>query len=257
MSAHFKSTRDELNEILKHYCPLLSDLMVKEEGDFKSIYLYDIRYFLQEGCGDSIIEIKCKKFPDSQPDTKGILIYKYDSKSEIFLFNIIINSDLTKDPKALKMAIVHEFCHCVAYLMTRIAGKFSKIRFIEFLKKGFKDEILNMEELYKMKAFFLLSDGKQKDRMESDLDEHFRTGYEYLSISYTALYRHFLLPTKRIEEIYKEYRACHHNIELQRLIKEIQERECVDHSIVLARVCDEIHLFYTIINQENNSDINL
>lgn len=257
MSTHFKSTKDELNEIIKHYCPLLSDLMAKEEGDCKSIYLYDIRYFLQEECGDSIIAIKCKKFPDSQQDTKGILIYKYDLKSEIFLFNIIINSDLIKDSKALKMAIVHEFCHCVAYLMTRIAGKLSKIRFIEFLKNDFKDEILNMEELYKMNAFFLLADGKQKERIESDLDEHFRTGYEYLSISYTALYRHFLLPTKRIEEIYKEYRSCHPNIELPSLIKEIQERECVDQSIVWARVYDEIHFLYKKINQENNSDVNL
>lgn len=257
MTAHFKSARNELNDIIKYYCPLLSDLMVKEEGDCKFIYLYDFRYFLQEGCGDSVIEIKCKKFPDSQSDAKGILIYKYDSKSEIFLFNIIINSDLIKDSKALKMAIVHEFCHCVAYLMTRIAGKLSKIRFIEFLKSGFKDEILNMDELEKMNGFFLLADGKQKERIESDLDEHFRTGYEYLSISYTALYRHFLLPTKRIEEICEEYLSCHPNIELSQFITEIQERECVGQSIVWARFCDEIHFLYKIINQKNNSDVNL
>lgn len=212
--------------------PLLKDLRIQELKDQSIIFTANYRAFQKYHMDSCIVIVKRYKF--SKPNYKGVFIWQYNTRNEIFALYIILNENMydTTDVKNeifRKAVSTHEFTHCVAALLTLSRLKTKVL--IENQQKKLAKRFHAMEESDMGNLMADISNSMLQPNMERFLffpDMHFRTGDEDFSQKYSELYRNLLLSyglfkeyftdeiTTRLKELFKDG----NDIEFERLVAE-------------------------------------
>jgi hypothetical protein len=143
-------------------------------------------------------------------DSKAKFISQYHKKTEIMECYIILDTAFfveAKTPNEIRKAVaVHEFCHFLALIYASISTSEEILR--ERLKERLSkiiDELTNEQvvKLYqllnKMRLF-----GDDFSDFEQTRDDHFRLNCEDLDLSYSDLFRNFLLSRQMFDEFFSK-----------------------------------------------------
>jgi len=140
--------------------------------------------------------------------SRAKFLSQYDKSTGIMKSYIIIDQLLyveTIVPHITrKLVVVHEFCHFLSQIYACLST--SDDKFQEMLKKRLSKivDVLTNEQAFKL--YQLVNQykriGKNITSLEETRDDHFRLSCEDLELSYTDLFKNFLLSRKLFDEYF-------------------------------------------------------
>lgn len=239
--------------------PLLRDLHLQLLQD--RIYLrtsnkkYGLIKYHMERC-----VIVALRYKFSNENDKGVFVWTYDKKRNIFILYIIINDNLYnsnmshEDCVKRKLVTTHEFTHCTAAMLS-LSGMYSE-QLIESLQKSMRKnvDVIQSVDIDSVMSEFKkeISDGSKSVKTDLSFrkfdDEHFRTGYEGFEGSYYDLNSNLLFSKQLFEEYFgkqtqlafKEYIKQGSSQEAVALLKTASETvindKCLDRKFVLNKI---------------------
>lgn len=144
----------------------------------------------------------------NMPDNRAKFISQYHEKSKIMECYIILSDACfvnAKVPNEIRKAImVHEFCHFLALVYAGVSTSEEvlqeklKERLSKVVDELTNDQVLKLYQLLnKVRPF-----GDDFSTFEQTRDDHFRLNCENLDLSYTDLFRNFLLSRQMFDEFF-------------------------------------------------------
>lgn len=243
---------------LKTFRPLLKDLDIQNvSSEPKIIFASKYKVFNRYNMANCVVIIKSKEFLDK--NASGIFVLQYDEDTNLYVLHIILNKKLFENEdfnlRIKRKAVgVHEFTHCVAAMLTfRLLQ--SKV-LIEILNKRMESKIhsLNEKELENLlREFTLPFEEKNRNRISTFPDEHFRTNSEDFRGSYEELWRNFLLSydlfceepfftedkRKQFKALLKDNKKREAAELLANVIKPLSEKKALDKNFIIQRISEE------------------
>ena len=204
------------------------------------------------------------RYKFSNENDKGVFVWTYDKKRNIFILYIIINDNLYNDNMThedcvkRKLVTTHEFTHCTAAMLS-LSGMYSE-QLIESLQKSMRKnvDVIQSVDIDSVMSEFKkeISDGSKSVKTDLSFrkfdDEHFRTGYEGFEGSYYDLNSNFLFSKQLFEEYFgkqtqlafKEYIKQGSSQEAVALLKTASETvindKCLDRKFVLNKILTDL-----------------
>jgi hypothetical protein len=163
-----------------------------------------------DNIGNWVITLLKAKLGD---DSRAKFISQYYKRTEIMACYIILDEKCfveAKVPNEIRKAIsVHEFCHFLALLYASISTTEENLK--ERLKERLSKTIDELTNEQVIKLYQLLNQMRPFSDVfssfESTKDEHFRLNCENLDLSYSDLFKNFLLSRQMFDDFfYKEER---------------------------------------------------
>ena len=233
--------------------PLIQKLRLQESAQSPVLVkVSDFRNLVIKGMGRCLIFLQQRPLADHNPPSKGYFVFVHHKEENLYILSIVIDSNLYRDESleskvARKAVGVHEFCHCVAAMLSLAevssgSSVFEKLqdRLREKVTKTSSSDFINL-----MAAFSNL--GKNSDYLSQSFpDSHFRLGFEDFTGDYSELYINFLLPYSLVKETVRDERlaglkASLHNQEnlvqlLIQLIDDLSRQKALDKRFVVNRL---------------------
>jgi uncharacterized protein (UPF0147 family) len=195
-----------LEDAVTYFRPILQRLSIRQESTMGTpVFLASFPHLWPlDNLGRWVITVLKTNLVDS----KAKFISQYHKKTEIMECYIILDTAFfvdSKVPNEIRKAVaVHEFCHFLALLYASISTteEILRERLRERLSKII-DELTNEQviKLYqllnKMRPF-----GDNFSDFEQTKDDHFRLNCENLDLSYSDLFRNFLLSRQMFDEFF-------------------------------------------------------
>ncbi len=193
--------------------PLLKDLHLQELQEKSYLRTSNKKYGLiryhMERC--IIVPIRYKF---SNENDKGVFVWAYNRKRNLFILYIVINDNLYRDRMShedcvkRKLVTTHEFTHCTAAMLS-LSGMYSE-QLIESLQKSMRKDVdvIQSVDVDGIMSEFKKEIKKDDKTSKTDLsirkfdDEHFRTNYEEFNGSYYDLNTNFLFSKQLFEEYF-------------------------------------------------------
>lgn len=204
----FEQFEKTLNWAVDIFRPVLKSLKIQELDSWTFKTTSGVRELYRFHMDRAIIVVRRCRF--SKPHYKGIFIWQYNEKNNIFALYILLNDDLytnTSDDAGItrKLISTHEFVHCTAALMT-IAEMESKTLIrnqMKKLKKSF--HALETSDVQSMlNDTKILANSSDKEKGVHFKDSHFRTGDEDFQASYSDLYKELLFSYQLFREFFTD-----------------------------------------------------
>lgn len=154
------------------------------------------------------------RYKFTNPNYKGVFVWTYNKKKDMYILYIVINENLygdnLKHEECVKRKLIttHEFTHCTAAMLS-LSGIVSE-QLIESLQKNMRK---NVDVIQSVDVDGIMSEYTKevKDVSVSDKtdlsirkfdDDHFRTGYENFTGSYYDLNTDYLFSRQLFEEYF-------------------------------------------------------
>lgn len=249
------SSKKTLTWAVDIFRPVLQSLKIQELELWTFKTTSGFRDLFRFHMDRAVIVVRRCKF--SKPDYKGIFIWQYNEKNNIFALYILLNDNLYTDTSAKtgiirKAVSTHEFVHCTAALMT-IAEMESKTLIknqMAKLKKSF--HALGLSDVQSMlNDTKILGNTSEKEDGVYFKDSHFRTGDEDFQASYSDLYKELLFSYQLFREFFtdelmREFFIALSNKDdkvkeiISSLVKEISEKKNLEPEFVEKKIRNEM-----------------
>jgi hypothetical protein len=171
------------------------------------------------------------------PDGRAKFVSQYHREAKIMECYIILSDIYFVDARVpneiRKAVVVHEFCHFLALIYASASTSEDILQ--EKLKERLSKvvDVLTNEQV--LKLYQLLNKDRQLNddfsTFEQTRDDHFRLNCENLDLSYTDLFRNFLLSRQMFEEFFQKK----DREDFSRLLWEGQTQEAIDLYINVAK----------------------
>jgi hypothetical protein len=202
----FPGFNTDLESAVTCFRPILQRLKIRQ-GSFGFpvfLSLFPHLWNLNKNC-IWIITILRAEMP---VESRAKFLAQYHKEEKIMECYIIVSNIFFVDVKVSneirKAVVVHEFCHFLALIYASVSTEESVLQ--ENLRKRLSkivDELTNDQVL---KLYQLLNKVRQTNdefsTFEQTRDDHFRLNYENLDLSYTDLFRNFLLSRQMLKEFF-------------------------------------------------------
>jgi hypothetical protein len=209
MAGKHPNLHNNLEYAVGNFRPILQRLRIRQEtsvgtpvflASFPNLWDYNVEKWVITILKTNLHDQNIKaKFLSQYHKNTGIM------ECYIILDNIFYAN--AKTPNEIRKAIgVHEFCHFLALIYAGISTTEENLqkRLRERLSK-IVDELTNEQVL---KLYLLLNKARPFSDDFSDFeqtkDDHFRLGCENLDLSYTDLFRNFLLSRQMFDEYFSQ-----------------------------------------------------
>lgn len=183
--------------------PLLDCIRIHDVGSSPVIVkAKDFRSMIIKGMGRCIITVQRQHVSDG---SKGFFTFIHHRRN-IYILSIVLDDSLFTSSDhdfrvRRKAALLHEFTHCVATMMSIARMGKEPNAFIESLKQKLKETVSrttsNDFELLIQAIGSLDGNPKYRD-IPLLTDKHFRLGYEDFDGDYALLYLDFLFPYETV-----------------------------------------------------------
>jgi hypothetical protein len=215
--------------------PILQRLKIRQDVFDLPVFLSSFPHLwsLNKNCVWIITILKA----NMPPDGRAKFLSQYHEKAKIMECYIILGDVYfvnAKVPNEIRKAVmVHEFCHFLAliYASTSTAEETLQEKLKERLSKVI--DVLTNEQV--LKLYQLLNKDRQPEdefsKFEQTRDDHFRLNCENLDLSYTDLFKNFLLSRQMFEEFFQKK----DREDFSRLLWEGQTQEAFDLYINVAK----------------------
>lgn len=248
--------KHDIHWAVQLFRPVLIDLNIQNLANQTIVFSSNYR-LLQRFHMDRCI-IVVKRFHFSKDSYKGVFIWQYFKKQNVFVLYIIIADNMYggnikhEDEIYRKAITTHEFIHCIAAMLTSarlddpnlIKNQFDKLkkRFHAIEDNDIKNVMTDM-------SISLMN--PNADRLLSFPDKHFRTGDEDFEPKYSELYRNMLLSydlfntffTAELKKQFKIFLDEQKNDEAGSLLSDvllkISVRKRLDMNFVITRFSEE------------------
>jgi len=196
----------DLESAVACFRPILQRLKIRQGVTGLPVFLslFPHLWGLNENC-IWIITILKAKMPE---DCRAKFISQYHKEAKIMECYIILSDIFYVDAKVpneiRKAVVVHEFCHFLAIIYASVSTS------EEILQKKLKERLSKViDELTNdqvIKLYQLLNKFRQQNDdfsiFDQTRDDHFRLNCENLDLSYTDLFKNFLLSRQMIKEYF-------------------------------------------------------
>lgn len=170
-------------------------------GEERCISLSDYPLYIRYGLERCVLFVRYAPLPKEQ---HGLCITSYRKQEDIFLFQIVLNQELSNKNLYIKRkyTFIHESLHVIAVLLS-----LRQIRSAE-LKRQLNEKLKNKVTLLTEDTLTKLIDGitqwnlGHNDQILQDFDTHYRLGWEDFPASYFSLFEELMLSKKEFETIF-------------------------------------------------------
>lgn len=207
MSSSFPN-RKTVEWAVHTFRPLMHDLQIGElkVNEHHQINTFDDLYYSNMvKCHMDNCVIVVKRIRFSKADYKGVFIWQYDKKTELFSLYIFLNDSLYTNNNVIRKAVsTHEFTHCTAAFMSISELETEVLIQNQMMKMTNSFHALKDSDIQKLMNDTILSLFPKVPKVQRFLefpDEHFRTGNEDFQGSYSDLYSRLLFSY----ELFKQY----------------------------------------------------
>jgi hypothetical protein len=184
--------------------PILQRLKIREENTGTPVLLSSFPHLWPLGnISNWVITILKANLVDS----RAKFISRYHEKSKIMECYIILDNIFytnARVPREMrKLVAVHEFCHFLALMYACISTSEETLQ--EILKKRLSMVIEDLNNIQVQALYQFVNQLKPLDDFsdfEQTKDEHFRLNCEDLSLSYTDIFKYFLLSRQLFDEFF-------------------------------------------------------
>ena len=188
--------------------PILQRLRIRHGGDGHPVLLASFPHLWNMNISKWVITVLRKDLLD--PNSRAKFLAQYHKKTGIMECYIILDGIFFtngKVPNEIRKAIsVHEFCHFLALIYASISTTEEVLR--DKLRERLAKivDVLTNEQV--LKLYQLLNKtrpfGDEFSDFEQTRDDHFRLNCENLDLSYTDLFKNFLLSKQMFDEYFPE-----------------------------------------------------
>ena len=196
----------DLDCAIDYFRPILQSLQIRRGTVGFPVFLQSFPHLWNiDNSGKWVLTVLKAKLNDS----KAKFVSKYYPNSGIMMCYIILDESCfinARAPNELrKIVVVHEFCHFLALLYACISN--TEEVFKKNLKKRLSkiiDELTNdnVSELFRLLNNANLFNEEEFSIFEQTRDSHFRLNYENLDLSYTELFRNFMLSRQMFDDFF-------------------------------------------------------
>ena len=245
-------TRDE-EWAVDLFRPLLRELKLQESSkSYVLVKVSDYRHLVIKGMGRCLIVLKRRPLSKQNLPNRGYFVFIHREKENLYILYIVIDSDLYQDDSldlriARKAVGIHEFCHCVATMLS-LAEVACGSPIFEKLRKRLCEKLhkTSLNDLTTLMTAFNSLETSSDDSLRPFPDSHFRLGFEDFPGDYAELYINFLLSYSLIKEMMSEekLKALRMSLDNQEellkflisFIEDVSEKKAINKIFVIRRL---------------------
>jgi hypothetical protein len=230
-------TNNDLEKAVACFRPVLQKLDIKNISSVGSPVLLGSPSFPNFKKVDGINKWVLTILKTNLIDSRAKFLSEYDKTSGIMESYIILDNVLYVDAKVpgilRKAVVVHEFCHFLALVYACVSV--SEGEFQEILKSRLSKIVDVLTDEQTLKLYQLLNKVKQLSdefaSFEQTRDDHFSLNCEDSELSYTDLFRNFLLS----RQLFDEYFSTTEKENFYNLLQSGQTQNALDLYLNIAR----------------------